>query len=51
MERKEKKGSGPVRADGLRNRKKSLGEENWPMDDIGNSKPIQFFKIFYKFAN
>jgi hypothetical protein len=51
MERKEKKGTGPVRVDGLRNRKKRLGAENWPTGNIGNSKPIQFFKTFYKFAN
>jgi hypothetical protein len=25
--------------------------ENWPMADIGNSKPIQFSKTFYTLEN
>jgi hypothetical protein len=62
MEWKEKKGRGPMgyarenRKGGplsceMERRGWGGGGENCPMDDIGNSKPIQFFKTFLKFAN
>jgi hypothetical protein len=31
--------------------KEEAGEESWSTADIENSKPIQFFKTFLKFAN